>query len=97
MTEEQAFELFREVRWGRDGDPVCPDCGVVDWHWFLASRRQWRCRACGHTTSVTCGTILAYHKLPLSTDLAAIVIYTVANGRKSAIGESGKGMNPWYR
>ena len=30
MTEDQAFELFREVRWGVDGDPVCPDCGVAD-------------------------------------------------------------------
>ena len=27
LREEQAFELFRAVRWGRDGDPVCPDCG----------------------------------------------------------------------
>ena len=25
MTEDQAFALFREVRWGRDGDPACPD------------------------------------------------------------------------
>ena len=25
MTEEQTFELFREGRWGRDGDPVCPE------------------------------------------------------------------------
>ena len=76
MTEDQAFELFREVRWGAHGNPVCPDCGVADQHWFLPSRQQWRCRACGHTFSVTSGTIFAYHKLPLQTYLAAIVIYT---------------------
>ena len=43
LTDEQAFALFGEVRWGRDADPVCPSCGVAEQHWFLASRRQWRC------------------------------------------------------
>jgi transposase-like protein len=55
LSEDQAFELFRTVRWGRDGQPVCPHCGVVDAHWFLPSRRQWRCRSCGHTFSLTSG------------------------------------------
>jgi transposase-like protein len=57
MSDDQAFEAFREVRWGRDGEPVCPACGVVERHWFLPSRCQWRCRDCGHTFSVTSGTI----------------------------------------
>ena len=47
MNDAQAFGLLRAVRWGRDADPVCPVCGVADAHWFLASRQQWRCRACG--------------------------------------------------
>lgn len=85
MTEEQAFELFGEVRWGREGDPVCPDCGVADQHWFVPSPQQWRCGACGHTFSVTSGTIFAYHKLPLSSYLAAIVIYTHAVKGLSAL------------
>lgn len=66
MSDDQAFEAFREVRWGRDGEPECPACGVVAEHWFLPSRRQWRCRDCGHTFSVTSGTIFAHHKLPLA-------------------------------
>jgi len=49
LSEAEAFELLREVRWGRYGDPVCPSCGAVDRHWFLRSRRQRRCRACGHS------------------------------------------------
>jgi len=85
LSDEQAFELFREVRWGRDGEPVCPSCGVVEQHWFLTSRRQWRCRACGHTFSVTSGTIFAYHKLPLQVYLGAIVIYTNAVKGLSAL------------
>lgn len=78
LSEAEAFELFREVRWGRDGDPVCPSCGAVDQHWFLPSRQQWRCRACAHTFSVTSGTIFAHHKLPLQVYLGAVALYTNA-------------------
>ncbi len=85
LSYEQAFELFREARWGRDGDPVCPACGVVEPHWFLPSRRQWRCRACGHTFSVTSGTIFAHHKLPLQVYLGAVAIYTNAVKGLSAL------------
>ncbi|WP_295429087.1 IS1595 family transposase [uncultured Thiodictyon sp.] len=85
MTDDQAFTLFRETRWGRDGAPVCPSCGVVEHHWFLPSRQQWRCRACGHTFSVTSGTLFAHHKLPLQVYLAAVVIYSNAVKGLSAL------------
>ena len=85
LGDERAFELLREVRWGRDGEPVCPACGVVEAHWFLPSRRQWRCRACGHTFSVTSGTIFAHHKLPLQVYLGALAIYTNAVKGLSAL------------
>ena len=85
LSDDAAFELFREVRWGRDGQPVCPACGVVEPHWFLPSRRQWRCRACGHTFSVTSGTIFAHHKLPLQVYLGAVAIYTNAVKGLSAL------------
>jgi len=85
MSDDQAFEAFREVRWGGDGEPECPACGVVAGHWFLPSRRQWRCRDCGHTFSVTSGTIFAHHKLPLQVYLGAIAIYTNAVKGLSAL------------
>jgi transposase-like protein len=85
MSDDRAFEAFREVRWGRDGEPVCPACGVVERHWFLPSRRQWRCQDCGHTFSVTSGTIFAHHKLPLQVYLGAIAIYTNAVKGLSAL------------
>ena len=75
LSDDQAFAFFREIRWGHDGPPVCPDWGVAAEHWFLAARQQWRCRACGHTFSVTFGTIFAHHKLPLQVYLAAAAIY----------------------
>ncbi len=85
MSDDQAFEAFREVRWGRDGEPVCPACGVVERHWFLPSRRQWRCQDCGHTFSVTSWTIFAHHKLPLQIYLGAIAIYANAAKGLSAL------------
>jgi len=96
MSDDQAFEAFREVRWGRDGEPECPACGVVAEHWFLPSRRQWRCRDCGHTFSVTSGTIFAHHKLPLQVYLGAAVIYTNAVKGLSAL-QMSRDLNVQYK
>src|SRR3989338_4512024 len=78
LTDEQAFTLFREVRWGAGGEVACPVCGVIGKHYFQRTRKQWRCKDCNHTFSVTSGTIFAFHKLPLRVYLAAIAIYTNA-------------------
>jgi len=85
LSDEEAFDLFRELRWGKGEEVVCPACGVVERHWFLPSRRQWRCKACAHTFSVTSGTIFAHHKLPLRVYLGAVAIYTNAVKGLSAL------------
>jgi transposase-like protein len=85
LSDEAAFELFRELRWGKGEEVVCPECGVADRHWFLPSRAQWRCKACGHTFSVTSGTIFAHHKLPLRVYLGAVALYTNAVKGLSAL------------
>lgn len=78
MTDSQAFDVFKEVRWGAGDEVTCPACGTVGKHYFKATRRQWQCKDCGHTFSITSGTIFAFHKLPLRVYLAAIAIYTNA-------------------
>lgn len=78
MSDEEAFQFFKELRWGEGEEVTCPCCGVVDKHYFLKTRKQWRCKACNHTFSVTSGTIFAFHKLPLKTYLIAIGIFTNA-------------------
>jgi transposase-like protein len=88
LSDEEVFELLREQRWGKGEAVTCPDCGAVERHWFLPSRRQWRCKACAHTFSVTSGTIFAHHKLPLRVYLAAVAIY--ANAVK------GLSVQPWF-
>jgi hypothetical protein len=85
MSDEQAFALFRKVSWGRDADPVCPACGVVERHWLLPSRQQRRCRACQHTFSATSGTIFAHYRLLLQVYLGAISIDTHAVKRLSEL------------
>ena len=54
-------------------------------HYFIKIRRQWRCRDCNHTFSVTSGTIFDSHKLPLKVYLAAIAIYCNAVKGLSAL------------
>jgi transposase-like protein len=78
LTPDESFELFKQTRWPQ-GKPVCPHCGG-EHHYYLKTRKQWRCKDkdCGHTFSVTSGTIFSSHKLPLSVYLAAIAIYTNA-------------------
>lgn len=76
LSDEEAFDLFRQARWAEtDGEPICPMCGCHH-HYFISTRKQWRCKECNHTFSVTSGTLFAFHKLPLRIYIAAIALYT---------------------
>lgn len=82
--EETVFETFRDLRWAEtDGEPYCPKCGSVD-HYFIKARKQWRCKDCNHTYSVTSGTWLHSTNLPLRTILMAIILVANAVKGKSA-------------
>lgn len=94
MSDQQAFDTFKRVRWG--DHVVCPKCGVIDNHYFIRVRRQWRCKDCCHTFSVTSGTIFAFHKLPLKVYLAAIAIFTNAVKGISAL-QLGRDLGVQYK
>ncbi len=96
MNDEQAFNVFKKVRWGDSKAVTCPQCGVVHEHYFIATRKQWRCKDCKHTFSVTSGTIFAFHKLPLKMYLAAIAIYTNAVKGISAL-QMGRDLDVQYK
>lgn len=78
MSSGQVHEFFIESRWGKTGTQVCPMCGSITNHYYVKSRRQWRCReaGCGTSFSVTTGTKFADHKLPLKTILMGMVLFT---------------------
>lgn len=96
MSDEQAFDLFRELRWGTGEEVTCPCCGSIAKHWFIKTRRQWRCKDCKHTFSVTSGTIFAFHKLPLKDYLIAIAIFTNAVKGISAL-QLGRDLDVSYK
>ena len=85
LSDDEAFDLFKQSRWSdNDGDAVCPRCGLKE-HYWLGTRKQWRCKSCNHSFSVTSGTIFANHKMPLRNYLAAIAIYSNAAKGMSAL------------
>ena len=96
MSDDEAFAVFREVRWGKGDEVVCPVCGVIGKHYFKATRKQWQCKDCKHTFSVTSGTIFAFHKLPLKVYLGAIAIFTNAVKGISAL-QLGRDLGVQYK
>ncbi|MBV9454993.1 MAG: IS1595 family transposase [Rubrobacter sp.] len=66
-----ATAYVAKLRWP-DG-PVCPACGLVDKnHYYLKTRRLWKCRACKKQFSVKVGTIFEDSAIGLDKWLAAI-------------------------
>jgi transposase-like protein len=96
LSEDEALQVFKEVRWGKGGAITCPCCGAIDCHYFIRTRRQWRCKHCKHTFSVTSGTVFAFHKLPLKVYLAAIAIFTNAVKGISAL-QLGRDLGVQYK
>lgn len=80
LTDNQAFSLLRELRWGSESLVTCPKCGCQHHAYFIESRQQWRCKVkgCRHTFSVTSGTIFANRKLPIQTYLLTIALFVNA-------------------
>src|SRR5215210_2289439 len=71
-----ATEHVAKTRW-LDG-PVCPRCGVLDEkHYYLKTRRLWKCRACKKQFSVKLGTI--FEDSPLGLDKWLPALWMLAN------------------
>lgn len=80
MSEDQAFDAFRSIRWADNGgEPYCAKCGCAEIYTFTA-RRIFKCKGCLSQFSITSGTIFASRKMDLRDILAAIAIFT--NGAK---------------
>ena len=88
MSDAKAETMFAAIHWAEtDGRPVCPHCACPTCY---EARRpngalRFRCKACRKDFSLTSGTLFAFHKLPLQTYLAAIVIFCNEVKGKSAL------------
>lgn len=85
LTDDEALGLMCQSRWPETGgEPICPQCGS-EASWKIRVRRQWRCKSCNHTYSVTSGTVFDNRKLPLKLYLLAILIFSNAAKSLSAL------------
>ncbi len=75
---EVATQHVAATRWP-DG-PVCPACGLVDEkHYYLKSRRVWKCRSCKKQFSVKLGTI--FEDSPIGLDKWLAAMWMLANAK----------------
>ncbi len=73
-----ATEHIARTRWP-DG-PVCPACGTLDKkHYYLKTRRLWKCRACKKQFSVKVGTI--FEDSPIGLDKWLPAMWMLANSK----------------
>jgi transposase-like protein len=78
LSEEEARLKLAELRWGSTTEQVCPECAVIESHYVIRTRKQWRCRHCKTTFSVTSRTPFADRKISHKRLLAALFFF-VAN------------------
>jgi transposase-like protein len=72
-----ATEFVAELRW--PGGPVCPKCGGKN-HYYIRTRRLWKCKACEKQFSVKMGTI--FEDSPIGLDKWLAVIWMLANSQE---------------
>ncbi len=77
LSEDKARLMLAKMRWGSENEQICPDCGVIDRHHNIRTRKQWRCRHCYFTFSVTTRTPFADHKISCRKLLMAIFAFII--------------------
>lgn len=78
-----ATDYFAKARWPEG--PVCPTCGTMDErHYYLKTRRVWKCRECKKQFSVKVGTVLEDSPIGLDKWLPAMwMLVNCKNGISS--------------
>lgn len=75
MTDLQVVHRFAEHFWGSTTEMPCPHCGTIDSHYWRRTELRWKCKSCDKTFSVTSGTVLADHKMPLRRILGILLVW----------------------
>ncbi len=78
LTDREAVMFMADALWGSTKEMSCPHCGTYADHYWSAKELRWKCKCCGKRFSVTSGTVLADHKLPLKKILK--MAFAWANG-----------------
>ncbi|MGX8882468.1 IS1595 family transposase [Methylovorus sp. SPW-M1] len=83
LSEQEAWEMLKSMRWGKGDEVVCPDCSAKDEHHFIKNQKRWTCKKCQHRFNVTSGTPFSNRKMSYGKLL--MVVYFFISG---AQGES---------
>src|SRR5688572_3801229 len=79
--EQTCIDAVADLRW--PNGPECPKCKGLA-HYYLATQRRWKCKACGKQFSVKVGTIFEDSPLGLDKWLAALwMLINCKNGVSS--------------
>ena len=79
--EQVCIDAVASMRWP-DG-PVCPHCQAKE-HYYLATQKRWKCKACRKQFSVKVGTIFEDSPIPLQKWLPALwLLVSAKNGVSS--------------
>ncbi|WP_223788398.1 IS1595 family transposase [Marinicella meishanensis] len=77
MSEQEAIQFIAKARWGSDTKEVCPRCGAFDSHYYKRTRKQWVCKHCNHTFSLTSSTVFANKKISARKLLKLICMFVI--------------------
>ena len=81
--EDVAHAFVANLRWPH-GEQTCQKCGSVGKHYFLKTRRVWKCRDCRKQFSIRVGTIFEDSPIKLSLWLPAVwMLVNCKNGISS--------------
>lgn len=84
-SEYESRIALEELFWGHRGKQVCWKCGVLDRHYKVATRGQYRCKHCTHTFSVTSGTPFKDRKVSYNTILYVLMSFLISQEGKPAL------------
>jgi transposase-like protein len=76
-TEEACINFLIKARWG--GTPTCPQCGCTE-HYYLKTRKIYKCKSCSKQYSVTQGLLFHRSKVPLTKWFKLIYFFTTHAG-----------------
>ena len=77
--------MLAEHRWGSKEEQVCPECGVMRRHYVIHTRRQWRCKDCKHTFSVTSRTSFNRRRISHKKLLSSLFLFVTSHKGKPAL------------
>lgn len=96
MNETEAWQLFVQARWGSQTCMPCPTCGVVDDHYPVRKRKQWRCKHCSRVFSVTSDTPFSRHRLSFK-ELLRLALWFSSRPKGVAANQAASELGTTYR